>query len=403
MFAANPPNHYALLSTRTEFPVNIDEIRSRIPGLKHCSYLNMSYGPKPTPVTDEVVRMARYIEEYGTLSKEVVEEIERVYEGARVDVARLLGASTDEVALTRHVSEGINIVATGIDWEPGDEVIVTDEEHPAGSLPWMNLMKRRGIVVRQLPLAPYETDGIVERLDDLITPRTKLLCMSHVSTRTGFVLPAREVSEAAHKHGVPVLLDGAHAVGLIPVNVKELGCDFYSGCGHKWLLAPQGTGFLYVDADKLDDLQITWIGASSAPTWDADTYEFEPLTTAAKFEFGTRDKAVFGSLSTAIAMAEEVGIENIAARSWELADHLRRRLTDVPGFTLRTPMDPVRSTGISTFDVGLDARDLTGRLWDEHRILVSGRDGELRVSIPYFALEEEIDNLVDILASLDRE
>ena len=110
--------------------MNIDEIRSRIPGLKHCSYLNMSYGPKPTPVTDEVVRMARYIEEYGTLSKEVMEEIERVYEGARVDVARLLGASTDEIALTRHVSEGINIVATGIDWEPGDEVIVTDEEHP---------------------------------------------------------------------------------------------------------------------------------------------------------------------------------------------------------------------------------------------------------------------------------
>ena len=292
----------------------------------------MSYGPKPTPVTDEVVRMARYIEEYGTLSKEVMEEIERVYEGARVDVARLLGASTDEVALTRHVSEGINIVATGIDWEPGDEVIVTDEEHPAGSLPWMNLMKRRGIVVRQLPLAPYETDGIVERLDDLITPRTKLLCMSHVSTRTGFVLPAREVSETAHKRGVPVLLDGAHAVGLIPVNVKELGCDFYSGCGHKWLLAPQGTGFLYVDADKLDDLQITWIGASSAPTWDADTYEFEPLTTAAKFEFGTRDKAVFSSLSTAIAMAEEVGIENIASpklgagRPSSPASHRRARL-----------------------------------------------------------------------------
>ncbi len=102
-----------------ETHLNIEEIRSWIPGLRHCSYLNMSYGPKPTPVTDEVVRMARFIEERGTLSKEVMEEIERVYEGARVDVARLLGASTDEIALTRHVSEGINIVATGIDWEPG--------------------------------------------------------------------------------------------------------------------------------------------------------------------------------------------------------------------------------------------------------------------------------------------
>ena len=98
-----------------EHHVNIDEIRCRIPGLKHCTYLNMSYGPKPTPVTDEVVRMARFIEEYAMLSKEVMDEIERVYEGARVDVARLLGASTDEIALTRHVSEGINIVATGFD------------------------------------------------------------------------------------------------------------------------------------------------------------------------------------------------------------------------------------------------------------------------------------------------
>ncbi len=383
--------------------MNIDEIRNQIPGLKHCSYLNMSYGPKSTPVTDEVVRMARFIEERGTLSKEVMEEIERVYEWARVDVARLLGACAEEIALTRHVSEGINIVATGIDWEPGDEVIVTDEEHPAGSLPWMNLARRRGVVVRQLTLAPYETGGIVERLGELITSRTKLLCMSHVSTRTGFVLPAREVADAAHERDVPVLLDGAHAVGLIPVDVKELGCDFYSGCGHKWLLAPQGTGFLYVDAEQLDNLEITWIGASSAPTWDHDTYEFEALTTAAKFEFGTRDKAVFGALSTAISMAEEVGIENIAARSWKLADMLRRRVTDMPGFALRTPMDPVRSTGISTFDVGIDARDLTNRLWEEHRILVSGRDDELRVSIPYFALEEEVDNLAAALAGLGRE
>lgn len=381
--------------------MNIDEIRSQIPALQHCAYLNMSYGPKPTPVVDEAVRVARFVEQHGTQTPKVMEEVERVYEGARVDAARLLGAANDEIALTRHVSEGINIVATGIDWQPGDEVVITDEEHPAGSLPWMNLARRRGVVVNKLQLAPYDTATILDRLDQAITPRSKLLCLSHVSTRTGYVLPAREISLLARERGVPVLFDGAHAVGLIPVDVKDIGCDYYSACGHKWLLAPQGTGFLYVDRTKLDDLEVTWIGAGAAGSWNLERLEFEPLDTAAKFEFGTRDKTVYAALSTAVRMAEEIGVRSIARRSWDLSDRLRRRLSDVPGFCLRTPMDRVRSTGISAFDVTrLDVDDLVRLLWDERRVLVAATNGRLRVSTPYFALEDEIDALTDVLSEL---
>ena len=361
----------------------------------------MSYGPKPTPVVDEAVRVARFVEQHGTQTPKVMEEVERVYEGARVDAARLLGAANDEIALTRHVSEGINIVATGIDWQPGDEVIITDEEHPAGSLPWMNLARRRGIVVNKLQLAPYDTAALLDRLNQAITPRSKLLCLSHVSTRTGYVLPAREISFLARERGVPVLFDGAHAVGLIPVDVKDIGCDYYSACGHKWLLAPQGTGFLYVDRTKLHDLEVTWIGASAAGSWDLERLEFEPLDTAAKFEFGTRDKTVYAALSTAVRMAEEIGVCSIARRSWDLSDRLRRRLSDVPGFWLRTPMDCVRSTGISAFDVTrLDVDDIVRLLWDERRVLVAATNGRLRVSTPYFALEDEIDALADVLSEL---
>lgn len=381
--------------------MNIDEIRSQIPALQHCAYLNMSYGPKPTPVVDEAVRVARFVEQHGTQTPKVMEEVERVYEGARVDAARLLGAANDEIALTRHVSEGINIVATGIDWEPGDEVVITDEEHPAGSLPWMNLARRRGVVVNKLQLAPYDTATILDRLDQAITPRSKLLCLSHVSTRTGYVLPTREISLLARERGVPVLFDGAHAVGLIPVDVKDIGCDYYSACGHKWLLAPQGAGFLYVDRTKLDDLEVTWIGASAAGSWNLERLEFEPLDTAAKFEFGTRDKTVYAALSTAVRMAEEIGVCSIARRSWDLSDRLRRRLSDVPGFCLRTPMDRVRSTGISAFDVTRrDVDDLVRLLWDERRVLVAATNGRLRVSTPYFALEDEIDALADVLSEL---
>ena len=244
----------------------------------------------------------------------------------------------------------------------------------------------------------------MERLDDLITPRTKLLCLSHVSTRTGFVLPSREVADTAHKRGVPVLLDGAHAVGLIPVNVKELGCDFYSGCGHKWLLAPQGTGFLYVDADKLDDLADNVDRREQCPHMGRRHLRVRAAHDRRQVRVRHEGQ---GGVSVRCPRRSRWPRRSASRTSRPEAGNwptmLRRRLTDVPGFTLRTPMDPVRSTGISTFDVGLDARDLTGRLWDEHRILVSGRDGELRVSIPYFALEEEIDSLVDVLSSLDRE
>ena len=115
----------------------------------------------------------------------------------------------------------------------------------------MNLVRRRAIKIQKLQLAPYETDGLLARLDDLVSAKTKLICLSHVSTKTGFVLPAKEISDLAHDRGVPGLLDGAHAVGLIPVNVKSIGCDYYSGCGHKWLLAPQGTGsYTWVTIDS---------------------------------------------------------------------------------------------------------------------------------------------------------
>ncbi len=381
--------------------MDIAAIRREIPAVEGRSYFNMSFGPKTRAVTDEIIRMTRLIEEAGPLAPPVMDEINRVYEGARVDLAGLLGAYTNEIALTRNVSEGINMVATGIDWEPGDEVIITDEEHPAGSLPWMNLAKRRGVVVRKLELEPYDTEGLLDRLDDLISDRTRLICLSHVATKTGYVLPAREVCDLARGRSVPVLLDGAHAVGLIPVNVKEIGCSFYSGCGHKWLLAPQGTGFFYVNEDDLDTLELGWIGANSASVWDLDTLHFEPLDSAAKFEFGTRDRAVYGALSVAIRSAQEIGIERIATRSWELTKRLRDGARAVSGVRVESSLDTRASTAITRFDVSAFERpDITEWFWDEHRQIVAARDGWMRISTPYFLLEEEVDRFVGALGEL---
>ena len=382
--------------------IDVEAVRARIPALAGSSYLNMSYGPKPTPVVDEVVRLARLTEMDGTLNPDVQAELWKRYDDAKGGVARLLGADPSEVALTRHVTEGINIVATGMDWRPGDEVIISDEEHPGGSLPWMNLARRRGVVVRKVRLS-YDLDSLLEDLDSLIGPRTRIVSISHVSTRSGFLLPAAEVTEFVHSRGVPIVLDGAHAVGLVPVDVKEIGCDYYSGCGHKWLMAPQGTGFLYVNKDRLDETEITWLGAATATLFDLENLDFEAKTDADKFEYGTRDLTVYGGLAVAVDMAQEVGIDEIAARSGDLAARMKRGLADLPGVELMTPMDAMRSTGIVALSVGRMAdRDPAKWLWNEHRILVTGSGEWMRISTPYFVLEEEVDRTVELLASLAR-
>ena len=380
--------------------IDVEAVRARIPALAGSSYLNMSYGPKPTPVVDEVVRLARLTEAEGTLNPDVQAELWKRYDDAKDGVARLLGADTSEIAMTRHVTEGINIVATGMDWRPGDEVIISDEEHPGGSLPWMNLARRRGVVVRKVHLS-YDLDSLLQDLDSLIGPRTRLVSISHVSTRSGFLLPAAEVSEFVHSRGVPIVLDGAHAVGLVPVDVKEIGCDYYSGCGHKWLMAPQGTGFLYVNKDRLDELQITWLGAATATLFDLENLAFEAKTDADKFEYGTRDLTVYGGLAVALDMAQQIGIDEIAARSGDLAARMKRGLADVPGVELMTPVDALRSTGIVALSLGPMAdRDPASWLWDEHRIIVTASGDWMRISTPYFALEEEVDRTAELLASL---
>ena len=185
------------------------------------------------------------------------------------------------------------------------------------------------------------------------------------------------------------------------MNVKEIGCSFYSGCGHKWLLAPQGTGFFYVNEDDLDTLELGWIGANSASVWDLDTLHFEPLDSAAKFEFGTRDRAVYGALSVAIRSAQKIGIERIAARSWELTKRLRDGARAGSGVRVESSLDTRASTAITRFDVSAFERpDITEWFWDEHRQIVAARDGWMRISTPYFLLEEEVDWFVGALGEL---
>ena len=364
-----------------------------------------TFGPTPTPVATEAARLARLIESQGAFHPQTRQEIEfEGFERFRDSISSYIAASSDEVALTRNVSDGINIVASGFDWQPGDEVIITDEEHPSGSLPFMNLARRYGAVVK---MVPFHTDPgtLIQDLEILVNDRTKLVFMSHVSTVDGARLPAKEASDFLKQKNVPFMLDGAHAIGQFSVDVKDLGCDFYAGCCHKWLLAQQGTGFLYVDNEWIDRLEATWVGWGMTDEYDLEGLNYTPLSSARRFEYGTRNWATHVTALKAMEFHNSLGPANIYSRSHDLAERLKRRLTDIPGIEVITPMERDKTTGIVALSTqGLGHPSPGDWLWENQRILTAHNPGKqtMRLAAAFFLLEEEIDLLADCFSELSK-
>jgi selenocysteine lyase/cysteine desulfurase len=361
-----------------------------------------TFGPTPSVVAEEAVRLARLIEHKGPYDRDVNDEVLTLFEDSRKGFGDYIGASSDEIALTRNVSDGINIVATGFDWLPGDEVIITNEEHPSGSLPFMNLSERYGVKVNLLKFQTEPTQ-LLKDLESLVTDKTRLVFLSHVSTVDGARLPAREVGDFLKARDIPYMLDGAHAVGQFPVSMKELGCDFYAGCGHKWLLCQQGTGFLYVKKDWITKLKTSWVGWGMTEEYDLDSLSYTSLKTAQRFEFGTRYWATHASGIKALEFHNNIGPENIYGRSHDLASQLKRRLIDIPGISIKTPMAKTDSTGIVAFSTaGLNHPEPGNWLWNEHRILTAHNPEtqSMRIAAAFYLLEDEIDLLADKLSEL---
>ncbi len=223
--------------------MDLATIRAAIPALANSIYLNTgTFGPMPTAVADEIRRVYGEIERQGTFSPAVFWQMElEGFEALRKQVAALLHADPAEITLTRNVTDGINIVLHGLDWQPGDQVILTDQEHPSGTVPWLALAERAGVALRWLELVA-DADEIVARFERLLTPRTRLAQLSHVSCLTGLRLPMERLCRLARQAGVLTLVDGAHAEGQFAVDVRALDCDFYAACGHKSQMAAGTAG-----------------------------------------------------------------------------------------------------------------------------------------------------------------
>jgi len=317
------------------------ELRADTPALHEDVYLNFgAHGPSPRYVVEAADEFVRSHEYETSTRNDPYEVAFDAYDRVRERVATFVGADADEIALVESTTAGINAVATAIDWEPGDTVVRTDLEHPAGTLPWQRL-EGKGVNVRVVETEDgrVDLDAFAEAVDD-----ARLACFSAVTWTHGTRLPVGDLVDIAHDAGAFALVDAVQVPGQLPMAVDEWGADAVAAAGHKWLLGLWGGGFLYVDRTAADSLLPAAVGYRSVETPTADPYEF--AAGARRFEVGSANPAPHVALAEAMEAIDEVGLDRIADRSQELAGRLA---TGIPEDRLLSPPDP--ESGLVTIDV----------------------------------------------------
>ena len=246
---------------------------------------------------------------------------------------------------------------------------------------------------------------LLSRLDRTITDRTRLLCLSHVTTDTGTKLPAAEICKMAHDRGVPVAFDAAQSAGQFPIDLAEMDCDFYACTGHKWLLGGWGTGIFYLKREWVEKLQVSWTG-SQAGTWDRDTDELVFADSAHRFEFGGRHQVLYNAMGKALEFLDSTGLAEIEARVAVLTDRLKAGIAETNGATLRSPESSEFSTGIVTFSIdGLSGTDLNAQMLERWRVLgrPALKQSAMRLSTAFFTSDQEIDTVISAIGVIANE
>ena len=368
-------------------------------GVAYCN--TGTLGASPREVIDALTEGIRRIEvnlpawPYEQADGEPLTGYQKLLE-VREAVARFVNASAAEVALTQNATMGMNFLANGLDLAAGDEVVSTDQEHGGGISPWRLLAKRRGVVVKELPLEPAFAGGpeaLVQLFESAMTPRTKVVMFSHITSGLGALLPTRELCALARNRGALAIVDGAQAVGQIQVDVKALGCDAYVGSPHKWMMAPKGTGFMYLRRDVQDRF---WTTLAS---YQWDNHE----DGAFRFmQYGTGSVPVVDGLTAALRFIEKIGMSRIEQWDASLTKRLRDGLASIPAVRVASPADPRLTAAITTFRVnGMKAKALQDALW-EKRVRVRAQNDErgVRLSAHMYVSPADMDVVLDVAREL---
>ena len=379
-----------IISPQGADDANWRKVKSQFILKRGVTYMNNASLGMPPAIVVNAVR-----DGYKAISKEPLhgkhDLQNKIIDEVLPGLASMFGASPDEIILTRNASEALHLQAIGVQLKPGDEVILSSQEHPAGLSPWMYRERKDGIIIKRvfIPSPLISELDVIERLSSAITSKTKVISFCHV-TRGGHRYPVKEIVSMANDKDLLTIVDGAQAVGQFPIDLHDLGCDAYAVSLHKWILAPAGTGFLYIKKASRERIK-------SAFTMDAtlDSPGFDPP--------GTKDFPVRAAILTALNFVNRIGQDNIDKRCRYLSNYLKKGLSEIKGVKILSgSTNSISAPGSTIFEkVGLDAMQAVSLIEkkinthiDEHQ-----RDNHnaIRISTHIYNTRKQIDRLLNAI------
>lgn len=387
--------------------MDISTLRADTPSCRSYAHLNNAgASPVPEPVHQAVLRHLELERRIGGYAAQEAagDDLAAFY----TEAAALIGAAPDEIAFTQNATRAWDMAFYGMSFAPGDRILTHASEYVSNVLAMLQRARIAGV---EIDFVPSDADGQVDvaAMDAMITPRTKLIAMTHVPTSGGLVNPAEDIGRLARQHGIPFLLDACQSIGQIDIDVDRIGCDMLCATGRKFLRGPRGTGFLYVRRAMIDRLEPPFLDLWSADWTSADTYEMQP--TARRFETFERHVAGQIGLMEAIRYARAIGLPQIEARITTLAHDLRQGLARVPG--VRIHDTGARRCGIVTFTLDGEAAEQTALRLKRSGVMVSvtprafaridfterGLQAVVRASLHCFNDADDLERLVVTVAS----
>jgi cysteine desulfurase/selenocysteine lyase len=399
------------MSLPQEIPIDMESIRASTLATQRLAYFDTAAASVPSKETvDRVCEYLHQTAELGPYDPGFRKETYRRVEAVRQAAAAFLNAAPGEIAFVKNTTEGISIIAQGLAWKPGDEVVITNFENLSNVLPWRRL-ERHGVAVRVVEAGE---DCIVhpDALAAVLNDRTRLFAASHIPNATGAIQPVAELCRVARANGVLSLICAAESLGLLGIDVNAMGCDFLVACGRKALRAIEGSSVLFVRDALVEQVEPCLVGWWNG-TYDFATGSFGLVGTARRFEAGCPIVPAILSMEAALEDAARIGMRAIEARVRGLTRFAIERLSAIPGFELYGPPNPDDRIGIIPFNVrGLDPQDIVVHLASNCVVIEAGHfmahaimqryaiEQMARISVHYFNTEAEIARAADLIAAM---